>query len=104
MEMLAMPGFISWVGAVVGDRMMTITAWESDVAMASLMKGGEHRTAVGRFFSPELARGAATGVWVPARLNPRWIRCKTCSQMVDSEKAKGKCACGAALPPPLAYW
>jgi len=28
MEMLAMPGFISWVGAIVGDRMMTITAWE----------------------------------------------------------------------------
>ena len=104
MEMLAMPGFISWVGATVGDRMMTITAWESADAMAPLMKGGEHRSAVGRFFSPELARGAATGVWIPARLNPRWIRCTACSKMVDSEKAEGKCACGAALPPPLAYW
>ena len=104
MEMLAMPGFISWVGATVGDRMMTITAWESADAMAPLMKGGEHRSAVGRFFSPELARGAATGVWIPARLNPRWIRCTACSKMADSEKAEGKCACGAALPAPLAYW
>ena len=52
MEMLAMPGFISWVGAAVGDRMMTITAWESADAMTPLMKGGEHRSAVGRFFSP----------------------------------------------------
>jgi hypothetical protein len=34
-----MPGFISWLGATVGDRMMTITAWESADAMAPLMKG-----------------------------------------------------------------
>jgi steroid delta-isomerase-like uncharacterized protein len=103
-EMLAMPGFISWVGATIGDRMMTISAWETPGAMAPLMKGGEHRSAVGRFFSPELARGAGTGVWIPARLNPRWIRCTACSKMVDSEKAKGTCACGAALPGPLVYW
>ena len=104
MEMLSMPGFISWLGAAVGDRMMTITAWESADAMAPLMKGGEHRSAVGRLFSPELARGAATGVWIPARLNPRWLRCTACSTMVDSEKVAGKCDCGAALPAPLAYW
>jgi steroid delta-isomerase-like uncharacterized protein len=60
MELLEMPGFISWVGATVGDRMMTVTAWESVDAMTPLMKGGEHRSAVGRFFSPEIARGAAT--------------------------------------------
>lgn len=102
-EMLAMPGFISWVGATIGDRMMTITAWETTDAMAPLMKGGEHRSAVRRFFSPELSRGAATGVWIPARLNPRWIRCTGCSKMVDSGKAQGKCRCGAALPAPLAY-
>jgi steroid delta-isomerase-like uncharacterized protein len=103
-EMLAIPGFISWVGATVGDRMMTVTAWETPGAMAPLMKGGEHRSVVGRFFGPELARGAGTGVWIPARLNPRWIRCTACSKMVDSEKAQGKCGCGAALPAPLAYW
>lgn len=103
-EMLSMPGFISWVGADVGDRMMTITAWETADAMAPLMKGGEHRSAVGRFFSPEIARGAATGVWVPGRLNPRWIRCTACSKMVDGDKAQGKCQCGADLPDPLPYW
>jgi steroid delta-isomerase-like uncharacterized protein len=103
-EMLAMPGFIGWVGAIIGYRMMTITAWETSDAMAPLMKGGEHRSAVRRFFSPELSRGAATGVWIPARLNPRWIRCTVCSKMVDSEKTGGKCGCGAALPAPLAYW
>jgi steroid delta-isomerase-like uncharacterized protein len=103
-EMLAMPGFISWVGATVGDRMMTITAWETPEALTPLMKDGEHRSAVGRFFKPELARGGNTGVWVPARLNPRWIRCPACSRMADSEKANGTCGCGAAIPGPLAYW
>jgi steroid delta-isomerase-like uncharacterized protein len=103
-EMLGMPGFIGWVGAIVGDRMMTMTAWETTDSMAPLMKGGEHRSAVGRFFSPDLSRGAATGVWIPARLNARWIRCTECSKMADSEKTAGKCGCGAALPAPLAYW
>ncbi len=104
MEMLSMPGFISAVTAVVGDRMMTITAWESPDSMTSLMKGGEHRSAVGRFFSPELSRGGHTGVWAPARLNPRWVRCDACSAMVNSEKSGGTCRCGAPLPPPLQYW
>ena len=99
-----MPGFISWVGATVGDRMMTVTAWESADAMMPLMKGGEHRSAVGRFFSPEIARGAATGVWIPGRLNSRWIRCTSCLKMIDSDKAEGKCMCGATLPEPLEYW
>ncbi len=103
-EALGMPGFISFVGATVGDRMMTITAWETPDAMLPLMKGGEHRTAVGRFFAPELSRGGATGVWIPARLNPRWIRCEACAKMADSDTAQGKCECGAALPAPLAYW
>ena len=104
MELLAMPGFISWVGVTVGDRMMTITAWDAPDSMAPLMKGGEHRAAAGRFFGPELSRGGATGVWTPARLNPRRIRCAACSAMVDSDKAQGKCSCGAALPEPLQYW
>lgn len=104
MEMLAMPGFISWVGAVIGDRMMTITAWESPDAMRPLMKGGEHRSAAGRFFGNEIARGGATGVWIPGRLNPRWIRCPQCSKMADSENSRGTCECGATLPAPLSYW
>jgi steroid delta-isomerase-like uncharacterized protein len=104
MELLTMPGFISYVGVIVGDRMMTITAWESPEATKVLMKGGEHRTAVGRLFGPELARGAHTGVWTPARLNPRWIRCEACSAMVNSDRPAGKCGCGAQLPPPVPYW
>jgi len=98
---MGMPGFISWVGVTVGDRMMTITAWESPESLRPLMQGGEHRSATSRFFGPEIARGGATGVWGPLRLNPRWVRCPACDRMADSAKA---CACGAALPEPLPYW
>jgi steroid delta-isomerase-like uncharacterized protein len=104
MELLGMPGFISKVGVTVGNRMMTITAWETPDAMMPLMKGGEHRSVAGRFFAPELSRGGATGVWTPQRLNPRWVRCEACSTMADSDKAQGRCECGTALPAPLAYW
>ena len=103
-EMFGMPGFISWVAANVGDRMMTITAWETPEATAQMMKGGEHRAAVGRFLSPELGAGGVTGVWIPARLNPRRLRCTECSKIADAEKGQGMCACGAALPALPAYW
>ncbi|HKF50529.1 MAG TPA: ester cyclase [Terracidiphilus sp.] len=103
-EMLAMPGFISWVGTIIGNRMTTITAWETPEATAQLMRGGEHREAVGRFFSNELGTNALTGVWVPGRINPRRQRCPECSRFLDAEKAQGKCGCGAALPEFPAYW
>jgi steroid delta-isomerase-like uncharacterized protein len=103
-EMLGMPGFIGWVGATIGDRMMTITAWETPEAPAQMLKGGEHRSVVGRFYSPELGSSGGTSVWVPARLNPRRLRCNACSKMADAEKAQGKCECGAVLPDLPAYW
>lgn len=103
-EMLRMPGFISLVSVAVGDRMMTISAWETPEAPRQLMAGGAHRDAAGRFFGPELARGGATGVWTPHRLNPRWVRCEKCGKMADSEKAAAACACGADLNAPIAYW
>lgn len=103
-ELLGMPGFIAWVGVDIGDRMMTITAWETPEAPRQMLKGGEHRSAMSRFFGPEIASGGFTSVWVPARINPRWVRCPACSKMADSSAAQGKCACGVALPEPLAYW
>lgn len=101
-ELLSKPGFISFVGVTVGDRMMTVTAWETADAMESTMKSGEHRAAVERFFSPEIARGGHTGIWAPLRLNKRWIRCQSCSKMIDATKSE--CGCGAKVPEPIAYW
>lgn len=103
-EMFAIPGFISWVGAIAGSRMMTITAWETPEAAAQLMRGGEHHRAVAQFFSGELGSSAITSVWTPARINPRRQRCPQCSKMLNADKAGGQCECGATLPPFPAYW
>jgi len=104
MEMLSMPGFISFVSVVVGDCLMTITAWETRESMAPLMKQGEHRSMVSRYFTSEFGQGGMTGVWVPGRLNPRRVRCPGCDKMTPVEAPQQKCVCGASLPAPLAYW
>jgi len=84
-DMLSMPGFISMVSAVVGDCLMTITAWETPDSMAPLMKQGEHRSMVSRYFTSEFGHGGMTGVWVPGRLNPRRVRCPGCTKMTPSK-------------------
>jgi steroid delta-isomerase-like uncharacterized protein len=102
-EMLGMPGFISWIGAVVGNRMYTITAWEEIESSKELRTSPAHREAMQRFFGPELASGGQTGVWAPHRLNGMWVRCAACDRMVKPEGA-ATCECGAALPEPSRWW
>ena len=104
-ELLAIPGFISAVTTTVEDRMMTITAWETVESMAPLMRMGEHRAAVGRYFgSSDYGYGGMTGVWTPHHLGARRVRCLECDKMASVEVPDGKCACGSVLPEPLAYW
>ncbi len=101
-----MRGFISFIGVVTEDRLFTITAWEDAEAPSQLLKGGTHKQAMDHFFSTgarEFSSGGMTSVWVPNRINALWVRCKSCGQMVASDKAQGRCSCGAALPE-LAYW
>jgi steroid delta-isomerase-like uncharacterized protein len=104
MDMLSMPGFISFVSVVVGDCLMTVTAWETRDSMAPLMKQGEHRSMVSRYFTSEFGQGGMTGVWVPGRLNARRVRCAGCDKMAPVEVPQQTCSCGAVLPDPLAYW
>jgi steroid delta-isomerase-like uncharacterized protein len=104
-ELLAIPGFISAVTTTVEDRMMTVTAWETPESMKPLMAMGEHRAAVGRYFgSAENGMGGMTGVWIPHHLGARRVRCPGCEKMASVEVPDGRCACGAVLPEPLAYW
>lgn len=101
-EMLAMPGFISWLGVVAGERMYTITAWEDAEAPARLRESPAHAAAMERFFaSPGIARGGQTGVWAPDRLNGMWVRCPACDEM--AQPRDGRCRCGAEVTTP-AYW
>lgn len=102
-DLLAMPGFLGWLGVQVGDRMFTITAWEGPDDPAGLRDSPAHAEAMRRFFGPELARGGQTGVWTPHRLNGMWVRCTACEEMARAE-ANGRCRCGAELPAAPRYW
>ena len=103
-EMLAMNGFLGFVGVTVGSRMMTISAWENAKDPRQLLAGGAHAEAMKRFFGTELASGGFTSVWVPDRINARWVRCTSCQRMTDHERSAGTCSCGKKLPEPLPYW
>jgi steroid delta-isomerase-like uncharacterized protein len=103
-EMLAMPGFLGFVGVTVGSRMMTISAWENPKDPRQLLAGGRHAEAMKKFFGTELASGGFTSVWVPERINTRWVRCHSRQRMSDHERSGGACSCGSKLPEPLPYW
>jgi steroid delta-isomerase-like uncharacterized protein len=102
LELVGRPGFISWVGVIVGGRMFTITAWEDVDGPAYLRESPAHTAAMERFFaSPGLARGGQTGVWTAHRLNGMWVRCEACGAM--TQPREGRCRCGAGVSAPR-YW
>jgi steroid delta-isomerase-like uncharacterized protein len=98
------PGFIGWVGIQIGDRMMTITAWEDPNDFHQTMGGGLHREAIDEFMKGDMAISGITSVWVPGHMNARLVRCKECARMDNYDRDAGKCRCGAVLPEPQPYW
>lgn len=102
-DMLRMPGFIGWIGSIIGNRLYTLTAWESVDAVKRLQDSETHRTAMKHVFGPDFSSAVHTGVWVVDHLNPRWLRCSACGQWVDSGRLAETCACGAAYPEPPPY-
>ncbi len=103
-EMLAMPDFIGWTGMIIGNRMLTVTAWDSPESPLRLTREGTHIEAMRAFLGLGIAAGGYTSVWIPERFNPTWVRCLQCGRMMDYTKAHGKCTCGQTLPEPPAYW
>jgi hypothetical protein len=86
-----MPGFLGWVGSVVGGRMFTATAWEDPGSAAQLLLGGLHQEAVNRFFGGGLGAAGFTSVWIPHHLNAMWVRCTACGRVTDFEQRGGRC-------------
>ena len=104
-EMLAMQGFIGWLGVTVGRRMITVSAWDAPEDAARMAKAPLHRDAVQRFFGREVAESGWTSVWKPERINPHWTRCPACSRMNAADAATAAaCACGAPLAEPMPFW
>ena len=87
----------------IGDRGVTVSAWEKPEQTRQLMRGGMHGKAMQRFWS-ELGDAAYTSVWNPERINPMWVRCNACRKMNDYENSSGKCCCGEPLPEAPAYF
>jgi steroid delta-isomerase-like uncharacterized protein len=102
-EMLEMPGFISWLAATIGHWMVTVTAWESPENPRQLMRNGTHKQAMQTFYGPEFSSGGMTSVWTPDRINTA-MRCPACGRMVSYDQSTSTCACGELLPEPLPFW
>lgn len=103
-EMPSMKGFIGWIGATVGGRMVTISAWEHASDPEQLMERGTHPEAMKKFFAGELGGSAYTSIYTVDRINTMWVRCPSCLKKADYTGRQGVCACGTALPEPMAYW
>jgi steroid delta-isomerase-like uncharacterized protein len=95
-ELREIPGFISWVGVGIQNRLYTITAWEDEESARRIMAMPRHQEAVKRFFNGDLAVAAHTGVWNVSRLNAVWARCSSCQTMVDLTLGTG-CQCGQVV-------
>jgi steroid delta-isomerase-like uncharacterized protein len=103
-QMKQLKGFMGWVGATVGDRMVTITAWSSPEDSKQVMRLDPHRQGTKGFFGTELADGGWVSVWTPEHIRPVWARCDACGTMANTSTEGGTCSCGATLPPARVYW
>lgn len=102
-EMLGMEGFIGLSFFRIGNRGVTISAWEKPEHTKQLMRGGTHSEAMQKFWA-ELSDSGFTSVWVPDHINPLWVRCTKCRKMNDYEKNSGTCTCGQPLPAAPSYF
>jgi steroid delta-isomerase-like uncharacterized protein len=99
-ELMKVPGFISLVGAGIGRRLYTITAWEDAEHIRETMRNIPHASAMKHFFTEDFGAGVGTGVWNAHYLNPVWVRCTACAKLTDQAQANGSCTCGQSLPEP----
>jgi ketosteroid isomerase-like protein/heme-degrading monooxygenase HmoA len=97
------PGFIGIVTGFAGLHGFTLTAWESEEALAHATRSGAHGEAMHAFREDGLAGGVFTSVWKPVRLNRMWLRCPL-GHPNDAARADGRCeVCGEPLPVPEPY-
>jgi steroid delta-isomerase-like uncharacterized protein len=102
-EMLQMEGFIGVSFFRIGERGVTISAWEKPEQTKQLMRSGSHAEAMRKFWTG-LSDSVYTSIWVPDHINPIWVRCTACHKMNDYEKNSGVCKCGQPLPEPNPYF
>ncbi len=102
-EMLQMPGFISFLGVIVGQRMLTVSTWEDADNPKQLLRGGTHKEAMRHFYGDGHYLGGVTSVWEPVRIAYD-ARCGTCGKMHRQAAPITQCSCGAPLSMPNNVW
>jgi steroid delta-isomerase-like uncharacterized protein len=103
-QMPSMPGFLTFLGAVVGRRLYTVSAWSEPEQAHRIMLEGAHKEASAAFVKGNLGTAFHSSIWVPHKISPRWLRCSSCDRMVAAEEDSRACTCGAALPEPEPFW
>lgn len=103
-ELIKAPGFLSLLGAGIGNRLYTITVWESADAAGHTMRTSPHASAMKHFFTHDFGAAVGTGVWAVHHLNPLWVRCTSCARLTDQAQADGTCTCSQPLPDSPHHW
>jgi steroid delta-isomerase-like uncharacterized protein len=103
-EIASDPGFISWLGIIVGGRLFTATAWSDVDSMTRLMRGPAHRQGMELALSGGVGTAMHTSAWVVDHQNPLRLRCAACGALQISNGPDSHCRCGAQLPEAPPFW
>ena len=102
--MPSMPGFLSFLGAVVGRRLYTVTAWTAPEDARSVMRHEAHREASSGFLGGKLGTAFHSSIWTPHHISERWIRCSSCERSSRVKEGEKACSCGSMLPEVSPFW
>jgi steroid delta-isomerase-like uncharacterized protein len=104
LQMPSMPGFLTFLGAVLARRLYTVSAWTGPEEAHGILLDGAHKEASAAFFKGGLGTAFHSSIWTPYRISPRWLRCSSCDRMVGVEEDTRSCRCGATLPESQPFW
>ncbi len=102
--MPSMPGFLSFLGAIVGQRLYTVSAWSDPESARSVMRDPAHKEASSEFHRGELGTAFHSSIWTPHHFSERWMRCPSCGHMNAAQQGQNACGCGSVLPELAAFW
>ena len=103
LQLSAMPGFLSFQGAVIGRRLTTVTLWESREAQRQVMREANHKQAASDMFAGSVGAAFHASSWTLERVGELWRRCEACGELRDA-RTQTTCACGADAGTLPALW
>jgi len=101
--MPAMPGFLTFLSAVVGRRLYTVSAWAGPEDAHCVMRDQAHKEASSEFLRGRLGSAFLSSIWTPHHISARWIQCPSCGRVTGVKEGERACACGLMLPE-VPFW